>query len=40
MHHQRKKLINGSELALEMSERGFSFQKVDLYRSSANRIYH
>ncbi|MDJ1631627.1 hypothetical protein QNN00_19435 [Bacillus velezensis] len=26
------------ELALEMCERGYSFQKVDLYRSSASEF--
>lgn len=36
MHHQRKKnLLTVLEISLEMCERGFSFQKVDLYRSSA-----
>jgi DNA polymerase III subunit alpha, Gram-positive type len=32
---KEKSLLTVLELALEMCERGFSFQKVDLYRSSA-----
>ncbi|MDC3416365.1 PolC-type DNA polymerase III [Aquibacillus salsiterrae] len=32
---KEKNLLTVLELALEMNERGFSFQKVDLYRSSA-----
>ncbi|WNS77211.1 PolC-type DNA polymerase III [Bacillus sp. DTU_2020_1000418_1_SI_GHA_SEK_038] len=35
---KEKNLLTVMELALEMSERGFSFQKVDLYRSSANEF--
>ncbi|KAB2337547.1 PolC-type DNA polymerase III [Cytobacillus depressus] len=36
--NKEKNLLTVMELALEMSERGFSFQKVDLYRSSANEF--
>ena len=36
--HKEKNLLTVLELALEMCERGFSFQKVDLYRSSANEF--
>jgi DNA polymerase-3 subunit alpha (Gram-positive type) len=32
---KEKNLLTVLEIALEMCERGFSFQKVDLYRSSA-----
>ncbi len=32
---KEKNLLTVLEVALEMTERGFSFQKVDLYRSSA-----
>jgi DNA polymerase-3 subunit alpha (Gram-positive type) len=32
---KEKSLLTVLEVALEMCERGFSFQKVDLYRSSA-----
>ena len=35
---KEKNLLTVLELALEMCERGFSFQKVDLYRSSANEF--
>ncbi len=35
---KEKNLLTVLELALEMSERGFSFQKVDLYRSSADQF--
>ncbi|MBU8877869.1 PolC-type DNA polymerase III [Bacillus sp. FJAT-29790] len=35
---KEKNLLTVMELALEMSERGFHFQKVDLYRSSANEF--
>lgn len=35
---KEKNLLTVLELALEMTERGFSFQKVDLYRSSANEF--
>ncbi len=33
---KEKNLLTVMEIALEMTERGFSFQKVDLYRSSAS----
>ena len=36
--NKEKNLLTVLELALEMCERGFSFQKVDLYRSSANEF--
>ncbi|MBS4189268.1 PolC-type DNA polymerase III [Bacillus sp. FJAT-49705] len=35
---KEKNLLTVMELALEMIERGFSFKKVDLYRSSANEF--
>lgn len=35
---KEKNLLTVLELSLEMSERGFSFQKVDLYRSSATEF--
>ncbi|WP_066288934.1 PolC-type DNA polymerase III [Bacillus sp. FJAT-29937] len=35
---KEKNLLTVMELALEMLERGFSFQRVDLYRSSANEF--
>lgn len=35
---KEKNLLTVLELALEMCERGFSFQKVDLYRSSADEF--
>ncbi|GAE36067.1 DNA polymerase III alpha subunit [Halalkalibacter akibai JCM 9157] len=35
---KEKAVLTVLELALEMSERGFSFQKVDLYRSSATEF--
>ncbi len=35
---KEKNLLTVLELALEMCERGFSFQKVDLYRSSATEF--
>ncbi len=35
---KEKNLLTVLELALEMTERGFSFQKIDLYRSSANEF--
>ncbi|WP_208592559.1 PolC-type DNA polymerase III [Gracilibacillus suaedae] len=35
---KEKSLLTVLELALEMSERGFHFQKVDLYRSSATEF--
>ncbi|MFS0865068.1 PolC-type DNA polymerase III [Fredinandcohnia sp. 179-A 10B2 NHS] len=35
---KEKNLLTVLELALEMSKRGFSFQKVDLYRSSATEF--
>ncbi|RBP95284.1 DNA polymerase-3 subunit alpha (Gram-positive type) [Cytobacillus firmus] len=35
---KEKNLLTVMELALEMNERGFNFQKVDLYRSSANEF--
>lgn len=35
---KEKNLQTVMELALEMTERGFSFKKVDLYRSSANEF--
>ncbi|KAB7708086.1 PolC-type DNA polymerase III [Bacillus aerolatus] len=35
---KEKSLLTVLELALEMCERGFKFQKVDLYRSSANQF--
>lgn len=35
---KEKNLLTVLEIALEMCERGFSFQKVDLYRSSANEF--
>ncbi|MBY0120657.1 PolC-type DNA polymerase III [Bacillus sp. S/N-304-OC-R1] len=35
---KEKNLLTVMELALEMSERGFNFKKVDLYRSSANEF--
>ncbi|WP_017727349.1 PolC-type DNA polymerase III [Halalkalibacterium ligniniphilum] len=35
---KEKSLLTVLELALEMCERGFSFQKVDLYRSSATEF--
>lgn len=35
---KEKNLLTVMELALEMSERGFSFKKVDLYRSSASEF--
>jgi DNA polymerase-3 subunit alpha (Gram-positive type) len=35
---KEKNLLTVLELALEMTERGFSFGKVDLYRSSANEF--
>jgi DNA polymerase III subunit alpha, Gram-positive type len=35
---KEKSLLTVLELALEMNERGFSFQKVDLYRSSATEF--
>lgn len=35
---KEKNLQTVMELALEMSERGFAFKKVDLYRSSANEF--
>ena len=33
-----KEFINGTEIALEMCERGMNFQKVDLYRSQASEF--
>ncbi|MFC0418847.1 PolC-type DNA polymerase III [Cytobacillus solani] len=36
--NKEKNLLTVMELALEMSERGFKFKKVDLYRSSANEF--
>jgi DNA polymerase III subunit alpha, Gram-positive type len=36
--NKEKNLLTVLELALEMCERGFSFQTVDLYRSSANEF--
>ncbi len=35
---KEKSLLTVLELALEMCERGFSFQKVDLYRSKASEF--
>ena len=35
---KEKNLLTVLELALEMCERGFSFEKIDLYRSSANEF--
>jgi DNA polymerase III subunit alpha, Gram-positive type len=35
---KEKNLLTVMELALEMTERGFSFKKVDLYRSSASEF--
>ena len=35
---KEKTLLTVLEISLEMSERGFSFQKVDLYRSSATEF--
>ncbi|MDQ0299169.1 DNA polymerase-3 subunit alpha (Gram-positive type) [Salibacterium salarium] len=35
---KEKSLVTVLELALEMCERGYHFQKVDLYRSSANEF--
>jgi DNA polymerase-3 subunit alpha (Gram-positive type) len=35
---KEKNLLTVLELALEMCERGYSFQKVDLYRSSATEF--
>ncbi|MFZ3587884.1 PolC-type DNA polymerase III [Bacillus sp. DJP31] len=35
---KEKSLLTVLELSLEMCERGFSFQKIDLYRSSANEF--
>src|SRR5690606_29731278 len=35
---KEKNLMTVLELALEMVERGFTFQKVDLYRSSADEF--
>ncbi len=35
---KEKNLLTVLELALEMCERGYSFQKVDLYRSSASEF--
>jgi DNA polymerase-3 subunit alpha (Gram-positive type) len=35
---KEKNLLTVLELALEMTERGFSFKKIDLYRSSANEF--
>ncbi|KKB38941.1 PolC-type DNA polymerase III [Bacillus thermotolerans] len=35
---KEKSLLTVMELALEMCERGFKFQKVDLYRSSADQF--
>ncbi|MGY3713885.1 PolC-type DNA polymerase III [Sutcliffiella cohnii] len=35
---KEKSLLNVLELSLEMCERGFSFQKVDLYKSSASEF--
>lgn len=35
---KEKNLLTVLELSLEMCERGFSFQKVDLYKSSANEF--
>lgn len=35
---KEKNLMTVLEIALEMCERGYSFQKVDLYRSSANEF--
>lgn len=35
---KEKNLLTVLELALEMCERGFSFGKIDLYRSSANQF--
>ncbi|WP_100330947.1 PolC-type DNA polymerase III [Bacillus xiapuensis] len=35
---KEKSLLTVLELALEMTERGFRFQKVDLYRSSADQF--
>ncbi|WNF35423.1 PolC-type DNA polymerase III [Bacillaceae bacterium IKA-2] len=35
---KEKSLLTVLELSLEMSERGFSFQKADLYRSSADEF--
>ena len=36
--NKEKNLLTVFEMALEMCERGFSFQTVDLYRSSANEF--
>lgn len=36
--NKEKNLLTVMELALEMSERGYKFKKVDLYRSSANEF--
>ena len=36
--NKEKNLLTVLELALEMCERGFSFQNIDLYRSSANEF--
>ncbi|MDQ0214264.1 DNA polymerase-3 subunit alpha (Gram-positive type) [Oikeobacillus pervagus] len=35
---KEKSLLTVLEIALEMCERGFKFQKIDLYRSSANEF--
>jgi DNA polymerase-3 subunit alpha (Gram-positive type) len=35
---KEKNLLTVLELSLEMCERGFSFGKIDLYRSSANQF--
>jgi DNA polymerase III subunit alpha, Gram-positive type len=36
--NKEKNLLTVLELALEMNERGYSFKKVDLYKSSANEF--
>ncbi|MDQ0198597.1 PolC-type DNA polymerase III [Neobacillus ginsengisoli] len=36
--NKEKNLLTVLELALEMTERGFSFKKIDLYRSSASEF--
>ncbi len=36
--NKEKSLLTVLEWLLEMCERGYSFQKVDLYRSSANEF--
>ena len=36
--NKEKNLLTVLELALEMTERGFSFQNIDLYKSDANEF--